>query len=192
MRRVLTLPLLLLAAPASAGLMGQSVTLNGVTATIGAGVEFSGTIASFSRPYTVDFIDDGLTIGLDNITGVPPGGVVTYQFGIPFAFTFASPVIAGVSYLGGEFTVPVAPVPLYSCEPLTGGYASCWNWAQFPTQSTLAVAANGIDLFLIGGIATTAVNTASFAIQTVPEPAAAALLGAGLLGLGLVRRHQRG
>ncbi|MBY0334782.1 MAG: PEP-CTERM sorting domain-containing protein [Acetobacteraceae bacterium] len=194
MRLPLTLTVLLLAAqPAAAGLIGQSVTLGGVTATIGQGVEFSGTISgAFSRPYTVDFSDAGVTITLDNVTGLPPGGLLTYQFGLPFTFSFADPILAGIAYLGGDFIAPVVPAPPAGCPPLPPGfYYACTVMVGPPQQSTLAVAATGIDMLLVGGIPTGPTSIANFSVQTVPEPATAALLATSMLGLGLLARRRR-
>lgn len=192
MRRFIALPLALIAAPASAGLIGQSVTLNGVTRTIGDGVEFAGS-DFFTPPYTVDFTDDGLLISVRNPVA-PPGLQVIAQITADLRFTFAEPVLQSVTFVGGEFTAPIAP-PSSGCPPLPpGSFYSCVINAVPPTQSTILTSPDSLDLRLTTGgftLICTPETTARFAIQTVPvpEPAGAALLGAGLLGLGLVRRR---
>ena len=192
MRLALAAVLSLLAMPASAGLIGQSVTLGGVTAVIGDGIEFSGTDA-WGQAYTADFSDAGLIVAVRN-PQAPPGLSVFGQVAVTLRFTFAQPILQGVTFTGGTFSIPVAPSPPPGCPPLPpDSYYACVINAQPPTQSTMLVAPASLDLNLTtGGVValTGPATTASFTIATIPEPASAALLGGALLGLAAACRRR--
>jgi hypothetical protein len=192
-RRALPILIACLAAsPAGAGLSGQSVTLNGVTAVIGDGVEFSGI--SRYRPFTVDFTADGVTIALDN-GGVPSN--VAMLGGTEFSFSFAEPVVLAVSVAGGNIAAPTLAVPPGNpCEGLPpGSYCSGFTLSPPPFSSTFSFDATTIDIYLFAWQPENPVDTVSFAIATpaavsaVPAPASALLLAGAVGGLAAIRRR---
>jgi hypothetical protein len=195
LRLGVVLACLLLPLPASAGLLGTTVMLNGVATTVGDGIEFQGLNSATGQPFTADFSNDGLTITIDNRVAGQPDLLNIPFSGTPFLFTFASPILNSVALIGGTIVSPASAAPPES-DPCAGTPPGefCTGFVNVLPQmvaTTLAFSANSIGMSLSGGMTFRTTDTAMFSIQTVPAPASAPVLLVGLAALGAAGRLGR-
>lgn len=149
-------------------LSGSGNNLGQATAIVGPAAEFS-FLDGFGEPFTLDFDDDGLL----TITGVLQDGDMLFLSGNAYTFGDLNgtiPAIVGLSFVSasGAFNFS-AGNSAFTANSLTIDFGGS-TWAGSGTR--------------------TAQFQIRFEAAPVPEPAAAGLVGLGLLGLLFARRQR--
>jgi hypothetical protein len=177
-----------LARPATASLIGDTVTFDGQSALItGNGATFDAIDPASGVSFTAAFTGNSVTLVLNHQVPGNLFAVGTFSFD----FTFAHSAITGVQYLSGTLPAFVPQTATDPCGEITDPNTSCTGFVDVVPQLDFAEGsvdnAHGITLDL--GSFNTTPDTVTFAIDTaIPEPAGLALVFAPLAVLWRRRR----
>ena len=167
----------------SAGFTGATIGISGTgTGVFGSDVDLAFQIGGLSGSGVPDLGDIALSY---NVTGGITGVDMTIQ---------ATPVISGGSMTVTEKVCTVA-FASSACGGITLANFTVTSTGQAVSTTQMFTQAFSGEVYILKDIfydgATTSSLVNSHVVGTVPEPMTLSLMGAGLLGLGLLRRRGR-